>query len=105
MKITIVLLVSLSLAGCNALGGISPDLLANTKNSAASCVRVKSLVMGDATFVSANDVKGALVNGSITVNPDTCGMTITNAPGAVKIPVTTTTTGTSSTTTVVKPAQ
>ena len=78
------------LGGCNALGGIPPDLLANTKNAAASCVRVKSLVMGDAVFVTANDVKGALQDGSITVNPDTCGMTITNT-NAVKTPTTTTT--------------
>ena len=103
MKHVIVLIAVLALSACNALGGISPDLIASTKNAAASCVRVKSLVMGDATFVTAIVVKGALVNGSITVNPDTCGMTINNAPGAAVTPVVTTTTGSSTVTTVTAP--
>lgn len=83
MKILIALLAIATLAGCNALGGIPSDILASTKNAAVSCVRVKSsLVMGDAVFVTANDVKGALQNGSITVNPDSCAMTITNTKDA-----------------------
>lgn len=103
MKRIAIILTAFSLAACNALGGISPDLIASTKNAAASCVRVKSLVMGDAVFVTANDVKGALVNGSITVNPDSCAMTINNAPGAAVTPVVTTTTGSSTVTTVTAP--
>jgi len=103
MKRIIVVIAALALSACNALGGISPDLIASTKNAAASCVRIKSLVMGDAVFVTANDVKGALVNGSITVNPDSCAMTINNAPGAAVTPTTTTTTGSSTVTTVTVP--
>jgi uncharacterized lipoprotein YajG len=67
MKMLIALLAITLLAGCNALGGVPPDILASTRNAAASCVRVKSLVMGDAVVVTANDTKGALTNGSITV--------------------------------------
>lgn len=103
MKLAIALIAILALSACNALGGISPDLIASTKNAAASCVRIKSLVMGDATFVTANDVQGALVNGSITINPDSCAMTINNAPGTAVTPVTTTTTGSSTVTTVTAP--
>lgn len=104
MKLILAVLV-ITLAGCNALGGISPDLIASTKNAAASCVRLKSLLMGDATFVTANDVQGALQNGSITINPETCAMTINNAGQVVVTPVTTTTTGSSTTTTVIKAGQ
>lgn len=86
------------LAGCNALGGIQPDLVANVKSAGASCVKVESLIMGKAIITSANDTKGALGNGTVTINPDTCAITISNALGA---PVPALTPGTTSTTTTI----
>jgi predicted small secreted protein len=100
------LVCTTALSACNALGGVSPDLVSSVKNAGVSCVRVKSLVMGDAVAVMVNDTKGALVNGTITVDPETCRVTITNAPkDAVATPVLTTTTGTSTVITTIKPVQ
>ena len=103
MRIFAFLLAVLLLPACNGLGGIQPDLATSAKNAGVSCIRVKSLVMGDAVSVMVNDTKGAIVDGSITVNPDTCGITITNSPAAKVAPVISTTTGTSTTTTTIKP--
>lgn len=72
------ILLAIALAGCNAMGGVPKEALANAKEAAASCVRVESLTMGKAIVTTANDTKGGLVNGTITVNPETCAITITN---------------------------
>ena len=102
----LVLLLVLLLPACNGLGGIQPDLATSAKNAGVSCIRVKSLVMGDAVSVMVNDTKNAIANGSITVNPDSCAITINNAPGTTVIaPVTSTTTGTSTQTTVIAPVK
>lgn len=78
MKRLLVVTVLAALAGCNALGGVPKEAMENARNAAASCVRVDSLIMGKAVVTTANDTKGAIVNGSITVNPETCAITITN---------------------------
>lgn len=66
-------------ASCNALGGVPPEAISNAKNAAASCIRVSGL-WGNGVVTTANTDKGVIVDGSITVNPENCGMTIVNRP-------------------------
>ena len=104
MRIRPALCLVLPLTACSPLGGIQPDLATAAQNAGASCIRVKSLVMGDAVYVSINDTKNAIKNGSVTVNPDTCAMTLNNAPKDTTVaPVVSTTTGSSTITTTIKP--
>lgn len=74
----LLLIGCLVLPACNPLSSVPPDAIVAVKNAAASCVRVESLVMGKAVITTANDTKGALVNGNVSINPDTCAITITN---------------------------
>jgi len=72
-----VILLAGCLPGCNALGGIPPEAIANAKNAGASCIRVGGL-WGHGVVTTANADKGVLIDGQVTINPDNCGMTITN---------------------------
>lgn len=89
------------LSGCNGLGGIQPDLIDKSKTSGAYCFRVESLVMGKAVAAFASDPKSG--NNNVSINTETCSITITTepkatgAPGApltVTVPATITTTAT-----------
>lgn len=80
-------IVGLLLAACNPLSSVPVDALTAVKNAAGSCIRVESLVMGKAVITTANDTKGALVNGNVSINPETCAITISNsrvAPAATQ---------------------
>jgi hypothetical protein len=103
MRLLCLILFLSMLAGCNVMGGVQPDLAAAVQNAGAGCIRIDSLVMGSGRITFANDTLGAIGNGSIAINPDTCGITITNANGSAVTPVQTTTTGTSTVTTVTVP--
>jgi hypothetical protein len=72
------------LAGCNALGGVPADAIANARSATASCVRVTGL-WGSGVVTTANTDKGVIVDGSVTVNPENCGMVIVNRPKPVAV--------------------
>lgn len=77
--IIILTIIAASLQGCNALGGVPSEAIANTKTAAASCIRANGL-WGSGVVTMANADRGSLVDGSITVNPENCGMVIVNRP-------------------------
>lgn len=76
---SLLLLLIPFVASCNALGGVPDSAIDNAKNAAASCIRVNGL-WGSGVVTTANTDKGVIVDGSITVNPENCGMTIVNRP-------------------------
>lgn len=78
MKPILAIALVVGLSACNTLGGVPPEALNAMANAGAGCVRVTG-VWGSGTFVTASADKGVIKNGSITVNPDTCALTIQEA--------------------------
>ncbi len=70
--------------GCNALGGIQPDMINAVASAGGGCIAVENMVMGKGIVQVAGADKGALKNGTVSVAGGCAGITISNVATPAK---------------------
>lgn len=93
IKFIALLAISVSVIGCNALGGIPDSTVNALANAGGGCVRVTG-VWGTGVVIVGSADKGVIRNGEVSVAGDCQGITIKDAAtvrAAAPVPGTVTT--------------